>query len=147
VPPRVDFYVSEAAGTDVRQRLACRIAEKAYLAQQKVVVLLDDAEHLRRFDELLWTFGDGSFVPHDTVAQAGAACEAPVALTTGPLPAACADVLINLSGGLPTYFGDFARVAEFLDARPEVRAAGRERFKAYRAKSIEPQTHNIRSDS
>jgi len=70
-----------------------------------------------------------------------------VALTTGPLPAACADVLINLSGGLPTYFGDFARVAEFLDARPEVRAAGRERFKAYRAKSIEPQTHNIRSDS
>ena len=27
--------------------------------------------------------------------------------------------------------------------RPEVRAAGRERFKAYRGKSIEPQTHNV----
>jgi DNA polymerase III subunit chi len=147
VPPRVDFYVSDAAGAEVRQRLACRIAEKAYLAQQKVVVLLDDAEHLRRFDELLWTFGDGNFVPHDTVAQAGVNCEAPVALTTGPLPAAHADVLINLSGGLPAFFEGFARVAEFLDARPEVRAAGRERFKAYRAKSIEPQTHNIRSDS
>ncbi len=38
---------------------------------------------------------------------------------------------------------NFARVAEFLDARPEVRNAGRERFKAYRGKSIEPQTHNI----
>jgi DNA polymerase IIIc chi subunit len=50
--PRVDFYVSDAAGADVRLRLACRIAEKAYLAQQKVVVLLEDAESLRRFDEL-----------------------------------------------------------------------------------------------
>ena len=61
--PRVDFYLAEAAGADVRLRLACRVAEKAYLAQQKVVVLLEDAESLRRFDELLWTFGDGSFVP------------------------------------------------------------------------------------
>jgi len=34
-------------------------------------------------------------------------------------------------------------VAESLDARPEVRSAGRERFKTYRARQIEPQTHNV----
>jgi len=147
VPPRVDFYVSEDSGVDVRLRLACRIAEKAYLARQKVVVLLDDADSLRRFDELLWTFGDGSFVPHDTVAGAGSSCDAPVALTTGALPAGHADVLLNLGGAVPSFVDQFARVAEFLDARPEVRSAGRERFKAYRARSIEPQTHNIRGDS
>ena len=143
MPPRVDYYVSEAAGADVRLRLACRVAEKAYLARQKVVVLLDDAENLRRFDELLWTFGDGSFVPHDSVTSAGGTCEAPVALTTGPLPADHADVLLNLAGAVPPFFESFARVAEFLDGRPEVRAAGRERFKAYRAKSLDPQTHNV----
>ena len=143
MPPRVDFYVSEAAGADVRLRLACRIAEKAYLARQKVVVLLDDPEALRRFDELLWTFGDGSFVPHDSVAGADSACEAPVALTTGPLPAGHSDVLLNLGGGVPPFFERFSRIAEFLDARPEVRAAGRERFKAYRQRAIEPQTHNV----
>ena len=143
MPPRIDFYVSDEAGAEVRLRLACRVTEKAYLAQQKVVVLLDDPDTLRRFDELLWTFGDGSFVPHDSVARDGAPSEAPVALTTGPLPAEHADVLLNLSGGLPPFYEKFARVAEFLDARPEVRAAGRERFKAYRAKSIEPQTHNV----
>jgi DNA polymerase-3 subunit chi len=124
-------------------RLACRIAEKAYLAQQKVVVLLDDGESLRRFDELLWTFGDGSFVPHDSVSSAGAPCEAPVALTTGPLPGGHDDVLLNLATAVPADFERFARVAEFLDARPEVRSAGRERFKFYRAKSLEPQTHNV----
>jgi DNA polymerase-3 subunit chi len=140
--PRVDFYVSDEAGAEVRLRLACRVAEKAYLARQKVVVLLDDADSLRRFDELLWTFGDGSFVPHDTV-DAAAACEAPVALTTGPLPPAHTDVLLNLGGAVPPSLERFARVAEFLDARPEVRGAGRERFKAYRGRSLDPQTHNV----
>jgi len=141
--PRVDFYVSEQAGADARLRLACRVAEKAYLANQKVVAFGDDAETLRRFDELLWTFGDGSFVPHDVVTAEGAGCDAPVALTTGPLPTGHADVLINLGATVPASFDRFARVAEFLDARPEIRAAGRERFKAYRAKAIEPQTHNV----
>ena len=140
---RVDFYVSEDAGADVRLRLACRIAEKAYLAKQQIVVLLDDPEALRRFDELLWTFGDGSFVPHDAVGAEGAACEAPVALTTGPLPSGHTDVLLSLAGSVPPFFDKFGRVAEFLDARPEVRAAGRERYKFYRGKSLEPQTHNV----
>jgi DNA polymerase III subunit chi len=135
--------LSEDAGADARLRLACRVTEKAYLAKQKVVVLLDDADTLRRFDELLWTFGDGSFVPHDGVASPESRCEAPVALTTGTLPPDHADVLINLSGAVPPFFERFARVAELLDARPEVRAAGRERFKSYRARSIEPQTHNV----
>jgi DNA polymerase-3 subunit chi len=143
MPPRIDFYVSEEAGADVRLRLACRIAEKAYLSEQKVVVLLEDADALRRFDELLWTFGDGSFVPHDSVAAAGSPCEAPVALTTGALPADHSDVLLNLGGVVPACYEEFTRVAEFLDARPEVRAAGRERFRFYRGKAIEPRTHNV----
>jgi len=108
-----------------------------------VLVLCDDAEVLRRFDELLWTFGDGSFVPHDTVTAAGAPCDTPVALTTGALPADHTDVLVNLGNAVPASFEKFARVAEFLDARPEVRAAGRDRFKIYRGKSIEPQTHSV----
>jgi len=141
--PRVDFYLSEEAGEGARLRLACRIAEKAYLAKQRVVVFSDDPTLIPKFDDLLWTFGDGTFVPHDVVKGDGAVCEAPVALTTGPLPAGEADVLINLGASVPAFFEKFGRVAEFLDARPEVRAAGRERFKSYRAKSIEPQTHNV----
>ena len=141
--PRVDFYLSAEAGEGARLRLACRVAEKAYLANQKVVCYSDDGALLPWLDELLWTFGDGSFVPHDTVVKPGDPCEAPVALTTGPLPESHADVLINLAGSVPPFFEKFARVAEFLDARPEVRSAGRERYKAYRARQIEPQTHNV----
>jgi DNA polymerase-3 subunit chi len=135
--------VSEEAGESARLRLACRVAEKAYLAKQRVVVFSDDAALLPKFDELLWTFGDGTFVPHDVVTRDGAPCDAAVALTTGPLPADHSDVLINLGATVPAFADKFARIAEFLDGRPEVRAAGRERFKVYRGKSIEPQTHNV----
>ena len=92
---------------------------------------------------MLWTFGDGSSCRTTRSPPKAPACDAPVALTTGPLPAEHADVLINLGNAVPPSFEKFARVAEFLDARPEVRAAGRERFKVYRGKSIEPQTHNV----
>ena len=86
MPPRVDFYVSGDAGEGTRLRLACRVTEKAYLAKQNVVCYSDDPALLPRFDELLWTFGDGSFVPHDTLTRDGDASAAPVVLTTGPLP-------------------------------------------------------------
>jgi len=148
VPARVDFYVTEDSGEAARLRLACRVAEKAYLARQNVVVFSDDPALLQRFDEMLWTFGDGSFVPHDTVTREGAECAAPVALTTGPLPGDPASketwqVLVNLGAAVPACHTRFERIAEFLDARPEVRAAGRERFKAYRAGALEPKTHNV----
>lgn len=141
--PRVDFYLSDEPGEATRLRLACRVAEKAYLAKQKVLVFSDDVALIPKIDELLWTFGDGSFVPHDVVDRDGAPCEAPVMLTSGPLPEGAADVLINLGAAVPPFFDKFGRVAEFLDARPDVRATGRERFKAYRAKAIEPHTHNV----
>ena len=86
MPPRIDFYVTEDSGEAARLRLACRVAEKAYLARQRVVVFCDDPAVLPRFDEMLWTFGEGSFVPHDTVTREGGECTAPVALTAGPLP-------------------------------------------------------------
>jgi DNA polymerase-3 subunit chi len=152
VPPRIDFYVTDDSGEAARLRLACRVAEKAYLARQRVVVFCDDLALLPRFDEMLWTFGEGSFVPHDTVTREGAECAAPIALTTGPLPGGPSSgenwsVLVNLGATVPACYSRFERVAEFLDARPEVRAAGRERFKVYRASSIEPHTHNVRGES
>ena len=102
MPPRVDFYVVEEAGDAARLRLACRVAEKAYLAKQKVVCYAD-AALLSRFDELLWTFGDGSFVPHDTISREGATCDAPVALTTGPLPGGLPGVPSALTRGKPSW--------------------------------------------
>ena len=62
---RVDFYVLSEASAAARLKVACRIAEKAYLAAQSVLLWHSDRAELETLDELLWTFADTSFVPHE----------------------------------------------------------------------------------
>ncbi|MCB1623942.1 MAG: DNA polymerase III subunit chi [Pseudomonadales bacterium] len=141
--PRVDFYVTDDKQSDARLKLACRVAEKGYLAQQRVVVWCQDVAMLTRLDELLWTYRDGSFVPHDPIDDGHTEIEAPVALTTGALPATRHDLLINVSDKVPSAWQRFERIAEILDGAEETRSAGRERFRLYREQGADPETHQI----
>ncbi|MGA7539324.1 MAG: DNA polymerase III subunit chi [Steroidobacteraceae bacterium] len=63
--PRVDFYVLGDTASSARLKLACRLAEKAYLASQRALIWHTDRAELQALDELLWTFAEGSFVPHE----------------------------------------------------------------------------------
>lgn len=141
--PRVDFYVTGDSGPDARSRLACRIVEKAYLAEQRVLVRCASSEALARLDELLWTFGDGSFVPHDSLDGANDATETPVALTTRSDAAVDRQMLVNLTAELPPDWQRFERIAEVLDGAEGTRAAGRARFRAYRDAGAAPETHTL----
>jgi DNA polymerase-3 subunit chi len=139
-------------------KLACRLAEKAYLAAQVALVWHTDAEELRTFDEMLWTFMDGSFVPHDMVitglttgatpgpTSTAALNEAPVLLSAGIQPPANVDIIINLAPEIPPCLSRACRVAEIIDGDDARRRAGRARFKAYRDLGIQPASHNIRGD-
>jgi DNA polymerase-3 subunit chi len=141
---RVDFYVLKSSAPRPRWTFACRLTEKAYLRDLTVAVLCDTAADSGALDELLWTFNDRSFVPHE-VCRPGAsgAAPAPVQLTPDLETVATADLLINLSGHLPPRLERFARVAEIIDADDERRARGRERFKAYRDLKLPVETHQL----
>ncbi len=143
--PRVDFYVIEDASPRARLRTACRVVEKAYLAGQTVLVWHTEAEELRDFDELLWTFSDGSFVPHEALTAAGFE-SAPVLLSAGTPPPGAVDVLVNLAADVPPCADVAARVAEFIDGDPARRQAGRARFRVYKDRGLQPATHTLRSD-
>ena len=144
--PRVDFYVLEEASTRARLRTACRVVEKAYLAGQTVLVWHTEVEELREFDDLLWTFSDGSFVPHEPL-TAGGFDAAPVLLSAGVAPPGAMDVLVNLAAEVPACVSVAQRVAEFIDGDPDRRQAGRARFRAYKERGLSPATHNVRSES
>jgi len=142
-PQRVDFYV--LAGEDARARLkfACRIAEQAALAGQRVFVWCDQADELQRFDELLWTFADRSFVAHELFSDVRQWNDAPVLLGGGALPPQPYDLLLNLGGAVPEGAGYAARIVEIIDTDEARRTAGRVRFRAYRAAGLQPETHNV----
>ncbi|MGF6305721.1 hypothetical protein OKW42_009074 [Paraburkholderia sp. WC7.3d] len=73
---RIDFH------SNVGDSLlyACRLARKAYLAGQPLVVLAESAR-LLAFDEMLWTFSPLDFVPH-CMAATPLAADTPVVLAT-----------------------------------------------------------------
>ena len=62
---KVDFYVLGTSGDRARQHFACRLAEKAYRLDNTIHIRTIDQRAAEQLDELLWTFRDGSFVPHE----------------------------------------------------------------------------------
>lgn len=139
---RVDFYLLR--GVDPRQRgaFACRLAEKIYLGDRRAVILTNSMDDARALDTLLWTFDEGSFVPHalcdgDAAAESGA----PVHLTSDPARAPAADLLINLSDRLPEGPQRFAQIAEIVDDDAARRALARGRYKAYREMRVPIEMH------
>jgi DNA polymerase III subunit chi len=143
---RVDFYVLEGQSPSGRLKLACKLAEKAYLAAQTVLVWHTDPAELKAFDSLLWTFNDGSFVPHESLAGNGNSPDSPVLLSLGVTPSRNVDIIINLAPDLPPCLSNTPRVIEIIDSDDTRRRAGRARFKAYRELGVQPASHNIRSD-
>jgi DNA polymerase-3 subunit chi len=140
---RIDFYILADAAPGARDHLACRIAEKAYKAGHRVYLLAESAPHAARIDELLWTFRDGSFVPHERDTPRSDPATPILIGEAGTGTPAAADVMINLAAAAPDFFDRYTRVAEIVDASPEGRQAGRERFRFYRERGLEPHSHNI----
>ena len=148
---RVDFYVLPGSDDAARLRFACRLAEKAWLQLHRVRVQFDPGGELEAFDQMLWTFSDRSFVPHR---RAGAPDDAPapaprpvVIADTAEADPADGDFVINLAAGVPPAIEDWTRVAEVVDSDAGRRQRGRERFRAYRERGIEPATHEMRNES
>ncbi len=156
---RVDFYVLKDATPKQGWIFACRLTEKAYGRTLRVAILTESDADARLLDELLWTFSDRGFVPHeiyrnaDSVSPAAPAPAAPTPAT--PTPAAPvyltadsdggpgADLLINLSNRMPNQPQRFGRIAEIIDADAERKRLGRERFKSYRELQLSLQTHQL----
>lgn len=141
---RVDFYVLKSSTAKQRWTFACRLTEKAYLLDLSVVLLSETAADALGLDELLWTFSERSFVPHDVHGdRPSQPAPTPVTLTADLETVDGADLLVNLSGRLPSRLDRFSRIAEIIDTDDERRRLGRERFKAYRELKLAVETHQL----
>ena len=139
---RIDFYISKTTQEQERLKLACKITEKAYKLGNSVYIHTGSGAQAGLLDDLLWTFRDGSFVPHQQVTDTGAK-PAPVLIGHDKEYQQEADVLINLANEIPACFSQFERVAEVVNEEPQSRAGARERYRFYRDRGYELQTHNL----
>lgn len=149
--PRVDFYVLASQDPATRLRFACRLVEKAWQKRHRVRVQFDPGGELEAFDDLLWTYADRSFVPHHRLGAGGPApgnAPAPVVIAdTDEADGGDGDLVVNLAQSVPPHFDRFERIAEVVDADEARRQRGRERFRLYRERGIEPATHDMKDES
>ncbi|HFD12233.1 MAG TPA: DNA polymerase III subunit chi [Crenotrichaceae bacterium] len=146
--PDCTFYNLGTSQPRDRYHLACRIAEKAYKQGQKVFILTSAEDHMQTqtIDNLLWSFRQGSFVPHQTVGNDSQvpAEQLPNTVLIGTDPRGCmATVLINLTHQVPDNIDAYQRIVEIVDQDQQIKQAGRQRYKTYQTNNIQLTTHHI----
>jgi DNA polymerase-3 subunit chi len=140
---RVDFYLLKEAGVDSRYAFACRLAEKAYRLNNTVHIHMVSQSDVDRVDDLLWTFREGSFVPHETLQNAETAQRSPVTIACGTAAVEARDLLINLCDEIPAFAEAFPRVAELVSSDETCKQESRKRFTAYRDQGYTLETHDV----
>lgn len=142
---QVDFYILKGDSDEARLQLACRIANKAMQRDHHVFINAGSAQQSKHLDDLLWTFSQGSFVPHRVVSEErGSDAMEPVLIGHDIEPATQRwQLMINLAHEVPAFFSRYERVAELVDGENARRAQGRERYRFYRDRGYPLKTHQM----
>jgi DNA polymerase-3 subunit chi len=142
---QVDFYICDSDSDEARLLLACKIVDKATQRDHHVYVHSTSDAEAQKLDELLWTFSQGSFIPHVVVrSEHGAPPLEPVLIGVNQPPGPGRwDVLVNLAPDVPEFFSRYERVAEVVDANAARREQSRERYRFYRDRGYQLNTHHV----
>jgi DNA polymerase-3 subunit chi len=142
---QVDFYILGSDSDDARLHLACKIVDKATQLDHHVFIHSTSDGEAQQLDELLWTFSQGSFIPHRIVrAPLELAPAEPVLIGVNQQPAPGRwNVLVNLAPDVPEFFSRYERVAEVVDANALRREQSRERYRFYRDRGYKLNTHQL----
>lgn len=136
---QVDFYILQSPETTLaRHMLCCRIAEKAYHAEQTVWIQTNSALESSQVDQLLWTYSEMSFIPHNIVGNSDTTTTSPILISHQDIPDREYDNLINLSLGVPDFCHLFSRIREIVP-----RENAREHYRFYQNKSYQIKTHEL----
>lgn len=142
---QVDFYILASDSDEARLALACKIVDKATQLDHHVFIHSSSDGEAQQLDELLWTFSQGSFIPHRVVrGEVASPPLEPVLIGVNQQPAPGRwNVLINLAAEVPEFFSQYERVAEVVDANPVRREQSRERYRFYRDRGYKLNTHQV----
>lgn len=125
----IGFYHLQRVALD---RALPRLLETIVERGHRTILMTGSPERLEALDALLWTYEQGSWLPHGS-ARAGSPERQPIYLTSAEENPNGADVLVVVDGVRPGFLGSFARAVDMFDGRDEAAVqAARERWRDYR---------------
>ena len=147
--PRVDFYILPEAGREAGavERFACRVTARAWTAGNRVHLHTASEHMAEAMDDLLWTFRDISFIPHERYAgDPPDHPETPVTIGHARQPPSGVDLIINRAHAIPDFAPKAARIIEIAGGDAAHRQQARQRYRQYRA-GDEYELHDHRIDA
>jgi len=136
------FYILPSSSLSDRFIFACKLIEKAYRCGQFCYVYTDSPQHSEQLDNLLWTFRENSFIPHQ-IYDGQPDFEDTVLIGTQAAPEKWQKLIFNLSSKYPDDLTKTERILEILDNNEDLKQAGRQRFRQYKQDGFDISTHKI----
>lgn len=138
----VDFYILKDKAPQAGMQFACRLAEKIFKDGHQVYINTTSGQQLKQLDDLLWTFRQGSFLPH-AVCTSDEPEATPILLGHAIEPDGPSDVLVNLAEDIPAFFSRFSRVTELVSGDDTQREMARTRYKFYKDRGYTVRSHQL----
>lgn len=135
---RLEFYAIEKPrflGKPLE--LVCVLAQKAYESNTPVLLLVDSLEYAEALDELLWSYSDDAFVPHQIAGDADDA-DCPVLIVPPDIDTPARPLLVNLRSAAADHRG-VERIIELIPDDDVEKQAARGRWSAYKQRGLEPK--------
>ena len=139
--PQADFYlIDKPRFRDNPLLLVCELALRAFQHRQPALVLVRDLDEAEALDELLWSFDEDAFIPHQI---AGDTDDADTAVLIVPPGVDTPDrpLLINLRE--EPCLRDCARLLEVVPAEAAARSGSRARWRAYQQSGYVLAKHDM----
>jgi DNA polymerase III subunit chi len=136
----VDFYLLSEPSITACGRSVCRLVEKIYKDKKRVYIYVDSDKTAQYFNDLLWTFGDISFVPHN-IYEENINSSVPIQIGCVPDPKNHNEILINLTENVPTSYANFQTLLEIIPGDETLKVSGRKKYKFYQSQKCVLQVH------
>ena len=119
----------------------CKLIEKVYGRKHQLYIHCENEQEAKYLDELLWTFKDISFIPHNLLGE-GPNEAPPVQLGFNQTPRHN-DVLINLASTIPEFHARFKRILEICSNSEADQTKHQEHLSFYQQQNFDTQSHQI----
>ena len=124
----IGFYHLERSPLE---RALPKLLEKVLDAGKRAVVVAGSEERVEALNAALWTYDQGSFLPHGS-ARDGNAAEQPIWLTAADDNPGEAEILVLTDGAVSDRVGGYERCLEMFDGKDEEAvASARASWKSY----------------
>lgn len=135
---KIDFYILETSSQQQANLFACQLLEKFYAEQNlPIFVHTNSRADAERFDAMLWTYRDDSFIPHQLHKDDS---NTPIQIGFGEKPSTEQAILFNLGSQIPAFYQQCKQIIEIVFTDPNVQQLARQRYKQYRDQGHEINT-------